>query len=144
MDEEEIVPGPTKSGRQSSVGLAKPESLVVVRGKDDAPAPAPTPALLAPAPIMEDENVPEKPTKSVPSSPDSSDKGYAGIQSVETLSGTRILHTMNVLFPEGSVTAILGPSGAGKSTLLNLLTDSLSVNAVGVADGKFSYKYCHH
>jgi ABC-type multidrug transport system ATPase subunit len=40
---------------------------------------------------------------------------------------------MRILFPEGSITAILGPSGAGKSTLLNTLTDSLSVNSEGVA-----------
>jgi ABC-type multidrug transport system fused ATPase/permease subunit len=64
--------------------------------------------------------------------------GYAVIETVETTgsSGKQLLHPMNVLFPEGSVTAILGPSGSGKSTLLSVLTDSLEPNVRGVAQGK--------
>lgn len=60
--------------------------------------------------------------------------GYALIEKVETRAGKQLLHTMKVLLPEGSVTAILGPSGAGKSTLLNTLTGSLSINSRAVAD----------
>jgi len=59
--------------------------------------------------------------------------GFADIYSVETSKGKEILHDMNLVFPEGSITAILGPSGAGKSTLLNLLTDSLPSNTKGTA-----------
>lgn len=55
------------------------------------------------------------------------------IESVKASSGKQLLHPMKILFPEGSVTAILGPSGAGKSTLLNILTDSLPLNTKGVA-----------
>lgn len=62
--------------------------------------------------------------------------GYALIEKVETNGGKQLLHSMKVLLPEGSVTAILGPSGAGKSTLLNTLTSSLSINARAVADSK--------
>ena len=58
------------------------------------------------------------------------------IESVKASSGKQLLHPMKILFPEGSVTAILGPSGAGKSTLLNILTDSLPLNTKGVATGK--------
>eukprot|EP00934_Nitzschia_sp_Nitz4_P009418 Nitzschia sp. Nitz4//scaffold142_size57810//52068//54174//NITZ4_006501-RA/size57810-processed-gene-0.52-mRNA-1//1//CDS//3329536406//9408//frame0 len=60
--------------------------------------------------------------------------GYALIQSVETTAGKQLLHPMKILFPEGTITAILGPSGAGKSTLLSILTDSLSMNSKGKAD----------
>jgi len=60
--------------------------------------------------------------------------GYALIDKVETKNGKQLLYPMKILFPEGSVTAILGPSGAGKSTLLNTLTDSLSLNSRGTAD----------
>lgn len=63
--------------------------------------------------------------------------GYALIEKVETKAGKKLLDSMKILLPEGSVTAILGPSGAGKSTLLNTLTDSLSVNSRAVADSKF-------
>ena len=62
--------------------------------------------------------------------------GYALIDNVSTTKGKVLLHEMNVLFPEGSVSAILGPSGAGKSTLLNVLTNSLSMNSKAVADSK--------
>ena len=62
--------------------------------------------------------------------------GYALIDNVSTTKGKKLLHEMNVLFPEGSVSAILGPSGAGKSTLLNVLTDSLSTNSKAVANSK--------
>lgn len=64
--------------------------------------------------------------------------GYALIDNVSTTKGKKLLHEMNLLFPEGSVTAILGPSGAGKSTLLSILTDSLSTNSNGKADSKSS------
>lgn len=64
--------------------------------------------------------------------------GYALIEKVETHAGKKLLHSMKILLPEGSITAILGPSGAGKSTLLNTLTDSLSVNSKAVADSKCS------
>ena len=67
----------------------------------------------------------------------SSFDGYAKIQSVDTKAGKRLLQEMELLFPEGQVTAILGPSGAGKSTLLNILTNSLPANVSGVADSKF-------
>jgi len=61
--------------------------------------------------------------------------GYALIDKVETTNGEHtLLHEMELLFPEGSVTAILGPSGAGKSTLLSVLTDSLAVNSRAVAN----------
>jgi len=63
-----------------------------------------------------------------------SNKAFAKIDSVSTTKGKTILHGMDLWFPEGCITAILGPSGAGKSTLLQLLTDSLPVNAKGVAD----------
>jgi ABC-type transport system involved in cytochrome bd biosynthesis fused ATPase/permease subunit len=62
--------------------------------------------------------------------------GYALIDNVSTTKGKKLLHDMHLLFPEGSVTAILGPSGAGKSTLLSILTDSLSTNSSGKADSK--------
>jgi ABC-type bacteriocin/lantibiotic exporter with double-glycine peptidase domain len=62
--------------------------------------------------------------------------GYALIDNVSTTKGKKLLQDMNLLFPEGSVTAILGPSGAGKSTLLSLLTNSLSSNSNGKADSK--------
>ncbi|CAJ1951950.1 unnamed protein product [Cylindrotheca closterium] len=63
------------------------------------------------------------------------DDGYALIDNVSTTTGKKkLLKEMNLLFPEGSVSAILGPSGAGKSTLLNVLTDSLSSNSKAVAD----------
>lgn len=58
------------------------------------------------------------------------------IKTVETKDRKQLLQPMRILFPEGSVTAILGPSGAGKSTLLNTLTDSLSLNSRGIADSK--------
>lgn len=60
--------------------------------------------------------------------------GYALIKNVKTKKGKKLLHEMNLLFPEGSVTAILGPSGAGKSTLLSVLTDSLSMNSCAEAN----------
>jgi len=60
--------------------------------------------------------------------------GYALIKSVKTRKGKTLLDGMNLLFPEGSVTAILGPSGAGKSTLLSVLTDSLSTNSTAEAN----------
>jgi len=60
--------------------------------------------------------------------------GYVLIDRVETKNGKRLLHEMNVLFPEGTVTAVMGPSGAGKSTFLNVVTDSLSINSIGVAE----------
>ncbi|KAL3931611.1 MAG: hypothetical protein SGBAC_011229 [Bacillariaceae sp.] len=60
--------------------------------------------------------------------------GYALIDNVSTTKGKKLLHEMNLLFPEGSISAILGPSGAGKSTLLNILTDSLSTNSKALAD----------
>ena len=61
--------------------------------------------------------------------------GYVLLEKVETKNGKKtLLHDMQILFPEGGVTAILGPSGAGKSTLLSVLTDSLSVNSRAVAD----------
>ena len=65
--------------------------------------------------------------------------GYALIDNVSTTKGKRLLHEMNVLFPEGSVSAILGPSGAGKSTLLNVLTNSLSSNSKAVADSEYLF-----
>jgi len=58
--------------------------------------------------------------------------GYAQIDTVETSRGARLLYDMNLVFPEGTVTAILGPSGAGRSTLMHVLTDSLPSNVVGV------------
>jgi ABC-type multidrug transport system ATPase subunit len=58
--------------------------------------------------------------------------GFAQIDTVETSKGVRLLHEMNLTFPEGTVTAILGPSGAGRSTLLQVLTDSMPANVVGV------------
>lgn len=61
-------------------------------------------------------------------------RGFASVESVKTSKGKTILHGMDLWFPEGCITAVLGPSGAGKSTLLQLLTDSLPVNAKGVAD----------
>jgi ABC-type multidrug transport system ATPase subunit len=60
--------------------------------------------------------------------------GYALIDNVSTTKGKKLLYEMNLLFPEGSVSAILGPSGAGKSTLLNVLTNSLSTNSNAHAD----------
>jgi ABC-type hemin transport system ATPase subunit len=65
--------------------------------------------------------------------------GYALIDSVETGGGKQLLHPMKILFPEGSVTAILGPSGAGKSTLLSVLTDSLPMFTKGKATGTRIY-----
>jgi ABC-type multidrug transport system ATPase subunit len=59
-------------------------------------------------------------------------RGYAQIDIVETSKGVRLLHDMNLVFPEGTVTAILGPSGAGRSTLMHALTDALPANVVGV------------
>ena len=48
--------------------------------------------------------------------------GYVRISSLDT--GKKVLlHPMNILFPEGGVTAILGPSGAGKSSLSEYSTD---------------------
>lgn len=63
-------------------------------------------------------------------------RGFASIESITTSNGKTILHGMDLWFPEGCITAVLGPSGAGKSTLLQLLTDSLPINAKGVADGE--------
>ncbi len=37
--------------------------------------------------------------------------GYAIIENVSTTGGKVLLNQMKILFPEGSVTAILGPSG---------------------------------
>jgi hypothetical protein len=37
--------------------------------------------------------------------------GFALIDTVETKAGKTLLHSMKILLPEGSVTAILGPSG---------------------------------
>ena len=51
----------------------------------------------------------------------------------------QLLHEMNLMFPEGSVTVILGPSGSGRSILLHALTDSLPVNLIGVGSGKYDY-----
>ena len=44
--------------------------------------------------------------------------GYARILKIETTGGKVLLNSMRILFPEGSVTAILGPSGAGKTYAL--------------------------
>jgi energy-coupling factor transporter ATP-binding protein EcfA2 len=66
--------------------------------------------------------------------------GFALIDSVETGAGKQLLHPMKIVFPEGSLTAILGPSGAGKSTLLSVLTDSMQLNTRGVGSG--TYETC--
>lgn len=69
-----------------------------------------------------------------PSFDTTTNDGYALIDNVSTTKGKKLLYEMNLLFPEGSVSAILGPSGAGKSTLLNVLTNSLSTNSNAHAD----------
>ena len=74
-----------------------------------------------------------------PSFHPSKNDGYALIDNVSTTKGKVLLHGMNVLFPEGTVSAILGPSGAGKSTLLNVLTDSLSMNSKATATSKLLF-----
>jgi ATPase subunit of ABC transporter with duplicated ATPase domains len=70
--------------------------------------------------------------------------GLALIDSVETGAGKQLLHPMKIVFPEGSLTAILGPSGAGKSTLLSVLTDSMQLNTRGGGSGTYETSVCYH
>jgi len=71
-------------------------------------------------------------------SQESASLGTAQIHNVVTKAAARrtttdqktILHSMDLPFPEGQVTAILGPSGSGKTTLLDFLTGSISGGAV--------------
>ena len=71
-------------------------------------------------------------------SQESASLGTAQIHNVVTKATARrtttdqktILHSMDLPFPEGQLTAILGPSGSGKTTLLDFLTGSISGGAV--------------
>lgn len=75
-------------------------------------------------------------------------EGYTSIGFVETKKSffsfsdeapKQILRTMELNFPDNSITAILGPSGSGKTTLLNLLTNSMPTNVLARANVGFHH-----
>ncbi|ASX55243.1 amino acid ABC transporter ATP-binding protein [Bordetella pertussis] len=55
-----------------------------------------------------------------------------GLQGIDkSFGGNRVLHGVDVVIPEGSVTALIGPSGSGKSTLLRCV-NLLEIPEAGV------------